>query len=311
VGQFYYGGQALIEGVMMRGRSSAVAAVRDRAGRLVTREERFQASAGRLRLFRLPLIRGVVALWETVVLGTRMMLFSADVQSGAAERGEGIPRTLVFGMMTISGIVAVLLFFVLPLLGVRAHSAFFGSAITSGITEGVVRLAIFLGYLLLIGRLERMGRVFEYHGAEHKTINAYEQGAPLTIQAVQRFSTIHVRCGTAFLLWIVVISIVVFAALGHSSLSVSILQRVILVPLIAGVSYEILRLSARFYRYGPVRLLVAPGLWLQRLTTREPSDGQVEVAIAALQAVLVADGTPVVCKGPVGLPAAETARMRS
>jgi uncharacterized protein YqhQ len=289
---FYYGGQAVLEGVMMRGRDRASVVVRAKDGRLVTHTELLSGGIYRSRLARVPLVRGLVMLWEMLVLGTRMMLFSANVQA----RGEieaDIPKPLVATMLTVSLVFAVGVFFVLPLLLARAGGRVWRGSLAANLAEGLVRLVLFVGYLALIGQLGQMRRVFQYHGAEHKTINAYESGAELTPASVRRFSTIHVRCGTAFLLWVVVISIFVFSLLGHPALLVGIGARIVLVPLIAACGYEVLRLGARFYHVGPVRAILQPGLWLQRLTTREPSDDQLEVAIAALRPVLEADGVPV------------------
>jgi uncharacterized protein YqhQ len=193
-------------------------------------------------------------------------------------------------MLTVSLAFVVGIFFVLPLVAVRAGGHALHGSLGANLLEGVVRLALFLAYLALVGQMGQMKRVFQYHGAEHKTINAYESGAELTPSSVRPFSTVHVRCGTAFLLWVVVISIFVFALLGHPPLLLGVLSRVVLVPVIATVGYEILRLGARYYGVLPVRLILQPGLWLQRLTTREPSDDQLEVAIVALRPVLEADG---------------------
>lgn len=286
---FYYGGQAVVEGVMMRGRAQATVAVRRRAGDVVIRTELLPAALYQRRVARLPFLRGLVMLWEMLVLGMRMMLYSANVQA-EADLGQEIPKALVAGMLAISLTFAVGVFFVLPLLLARAGGHIQSGSLASNAVEGIVRLALFVGYLLMIGRLGRMRRIFQYHGAEHKTINAYEHGSQLTPSAVQHFSTTHVRCGTAFLLWVVVISMFVFAVIGRPPLLVGILERIVLVPFIAAISYEVLRLGARFYHLAPVRVVLRPGLWLQRLTTREPTDDQVEVAIAALEPVLRADG---------------------
>lgn len=286
---FYYGGQAVLEGVMMRGRRKVAVVVRRKDGRLITRTEMLPDRLYRGRVARLPLVRGLVMLWEMLILGTRMMLFSANVQA-EEDFDRELPKRLIAVMMTVSLTFAVALFFVVPLLLARASGSIVQGSLAVNVVEGLVRLALFIAYLAAMGRMDRMKRVFQYHGAEHKTINAYEHGAPLTPQSVQRFSTIHVRCGTAFLLWVVFISIFVFALLGHPPILVGVVSRVVLVPLIAAISYEVLRAGARFYRITPVRLVLQPGLWLQRLTTREPSDDQVAVAIAALLPVLKADG---------------------
>jgi uncharacterized protein YqhQ len=289
MGKFYYGGQAVLEGVMMRGRAQATVAVRKRDGEMVLYTEPLPVALYQRKVARLPFLRGLVMLWEMLFLGMRMMLFSANVQA-ESDLGKEIPRSLIASMIAVSLMLAIGVFFVLPLLLVRAGGPLSSHSLVGNVAEGLVRLALFLVYLALIGRMDRMKRIFQYHGAEHKTINAYEHGAELTPANVQRFSTIHVRCGTAFLLWVVVISIVVFALLGHPPLLVGVLARIVLVPLVAALSYEVLRLGARFYNLAPVRLILQPGLWLQKLTTRDPSDEQIEVAIAALLPVLRADG---------------------
>lgn len=287
--KFYYGGQAVVEGVMMRGRHQATVAVRTSNGGLVSHTEELPSTLYQRRLARLPFIRGLVVLWEMLILGMRMMLFSANVQA-RQDLQKDIPKGLVGAMLAVSLTFAVGVFFVLPLLLARAGGHVVHGTLGSNAFEGAVRLLLFVGYLGLIGRLEQMKRVFQYHGAEHKTINAFEAGAELTPASVRRFSIIHVRCGTAFLLWVVVLSIFVFALIGHPPLLVGVLARIVLIPVIAAVSYEILRLGAGWYHVLPVRLVMQPGLWLQRLTTREPSDDQVEVAISALERVLAADG---------------------
>lgn len=287
----YYGGQAVIEGVMMRGACQATTIVRNRDGRLVERTEMLPARLYGRRVARLPLVRGLVMLWEMLVLGTRMMLFSAGVQA-RQEMGEEIPRGVIAAMLAFSLTFAVGVFFVAPLFLARLGGHWISGSLAGNALEGIARLALFLGYLALLGRMRQMRRVFQYHGAEHKTVNAYEAGAPLEVDSVQQFSTVHVRCGTAFLLWVVVLSIFIFALVGHPPLVIGVLSRVVLVPLIAACGYELLRLGARYYRLRPVRWLVQPGLWLQKLTTRDPSDDQVEVAIAALRQVLAADGVP-------------------
>jgi uncharacterized protein YqhQ len=286
VAKVYYGGQAVVDGVMMRGLSQATTVVRAPDGRMVSKTEDLPGAV-RGRVSKLPLLRGLVALWEMLILGTRMMLFSARVHSGLAE--EDVSGRAVGIMITFSLTLAVGLFFVFPLLVSRAAGGVVHGSLLGNVIEGLIRLALFIGYLALIARMPQMRTVFQYHGAEHKTINAYEAGAPLNPQSVQRFSTLHVRCGTAFLLWVAALSIVVFAVLGHPPFLIGIVSRIILVPVIAAIGYELLRLGARYYRYAPVRTVMQPGLWLQYLTTREPTDDQVEVAIAALRAVLSAD----------------------
>lgn len=293
--KFYYGGQAVVEGVMMRGRLQVAVAVRRADGEIVEYSEELPANLYRSTFARLPLIRGLVVLWEMLVLGTRMLLWSANMQVEEQVQEE-IPGYLIPVMMLFSLAFAVGLFFLAPLFLVRAASAapsIGHNAILRNIVEGAIRLALLVGYLLLLGRVENLQKVFRYHGAEHKAINAYEAGAPLTPESVQRFSLRHIRCGTAFLLWVMVISIFVFSILGNGPIWWRFASRVVLIPLIASTSYEILRIGARFYNVTWVRWIMTPGLWLQALTTRQPDDSQVECAIRALQHVLAADGEAV------------------
>lgn len=287
--KFYYGGQAVIEGVMMRGQHQATVAIRKSQGNVITHTELLPVGLYQRPIAKLPLIRGLVVLWEMLILGTRMMLFSANIRAGGEEQ-RPVPKGMIVGMLVFSLAFVIGVFFIGPLLLVRAGGHFAGGSLIGNAVEGVLRLVLFIGYLALIGQLAQMKRVFEYHGAEHKTVNAFEAGAELTPSSVRKFSTIHVRCGTAFLLWVVVLSIFVFALIGHPALPVTVASRIILIPLIASASYEVLRLGARYYHVPLVRAVLQPGLWLQRLTTREPSDDQLEVAITALKPVLEADG---------------------
>jgi uncharacterized protein YqhQ len=214
------------------------------------------------------------------------------------EQQEEIPGYLVPVMMVISLGLAVGLFFLAPLLLVN-HLPTGHNSILKNTLEGVIRLGLLVAYLLGVGQLGNLKRVFQYHGAEHKAINAYEAGAPLTPESVQRFSLRHVRCGTAFLLWVMILSIVVFSILGRGNIIWTISSRIILIPLIAALSYEILRIGARYYHVAVVRWIMTPGLWLQALTTRQPDDSQVECAVAALERVLAADGVAVSVPAPV------------
>lgn len=294
---FYYGGQAVIEGVMMRGRSSAAVAVRAPDRRVVLHEERLESQLYRSPVARWPFIRGMVLLWETLILGTRMMLFASSVAQPADEHAEqpvkpaaaSDPRVLL--PMLFSLTFAVALFFLLPLGITGLLSHWLGTGTVSLLFEGLLRLGILIGYLALIGRLPDIQRVFQYHGAEHKAINAFEAGEPLDVAHVRAASRVHTRCGTGFLLIVVVISIILFALLGNPPLVWRVLSRIVLVPVIAGIGYELLRLGARFYHVPLVKMLMAPSLALQGLTTREPDDTQIECAITALDAVLRTDGT--------------------
>lgn len=276
---------------MMRGRSLVAVAVRNPRGEIIIHTEPLTAKIYTSRWGQLPFVRGLGMLWDALGLGIRALLFSADV--ALDEEGEGevsFSGPVAWGTVALSLAFGVALFFVLPLLLVGWVDRYIHSALVSNLLEGAVRIAIFLGYLGAIGLLPDIRRTFAYHGAEHKTINAYEEGEPLEVARIQRHTTAHTRCGTAFLLWVVVVSILLFALLGRPPLLWRVLSRILLLPVIAGISYEMIRFSTRHKENPLVRALVAPSLALQRLTTREPTDDMVEVAIAALKPVLQAEG---------------------
>jgi uncharacterized protein YqhQ len=314
--KFYYGGQAVMEGVMMRGHHSAAVAVRRPDGAISVYEEVLNSRLYRSKLFRLPFLRGILLLWEMLVLGTRMMTLSANIASGAVNLEEGlvsaqgnvVPRQdvevsaeaekpLKLGgaslalTLLISLTFAIVVFFVGPLLLAGLLHNQLGVGWRSLLFEGVVRLLLLIGYLLLIGRIPEIQRVFGYHGAEHKAINTLEQGEPLDVAHVRRASRVHTRCGTGFLLLVMVVSILVFALVGSPSLLIKVASRIILVPVVAGIAYELMRFGATNYRFRVVRWLLAPGLALQGLTTRDPDDGMIECAIVSLKRVLVHDGS--------------------
>jgi uncharacterized protein YqhQ len=316
---FNYGGQAVVEGVMMRGRRSAAVAVRRASGDILLHEETLNPRLYANRWLQLPFLRGVLLLWDMLVLGTRMLAFAAaaslppdtvpgnkptplaavvpapstrttvvrDAAAGEVRSlsGPALALTLLFSLS-----FAVALFFLTPLAVVHVARSWVGAGWGSLIAEGIVRLVLLVGYLWLIGQFKDVRRVFEYHGAEHKTINAFEAGQPLDIAHVRAASRVHTRCGTGFLLIVMVVSIFVFAAVGQPPLPLRVLSRIVLIPVVAAISYELLRLGATYYRLRLVRWLVAPGLALQGLTTREPHDDQIECAIAALDRVLRRDG---------------------
>lgn len=287
--RFNYGGQALIEGVMIRGRRGVAVAVRDPDGRIVTHTERLEGGLYRTPLGRLPFARGIFALWETLNVGTRMLMFSANVASGnTPAEGDEAPAA-VRGTVAVALSFAVGLFFVLPLLLLNRANRKMRSPLASNLLEGAVRLGMFVGYIGLISRMDGIRRVFAYHGAEHKTVHAYEHDVPLEPAEVQRFPTAHPRCGTAFLLQVMALSAVVFSLFGRPSLARRLLLRVVMVPVLSSISYELLRLGARNTAFPLTRVMVGPGLALQRLTTREPDDAQVEVAIAAMKGALALD----------------------
>jgi uncharacterized protein YqhQ len=287
---FHYGGQAVMEGVMMRGKEGVAISVRQPNGELnIVREPLAGIYRGRLR--EIPVVRGVIVLVETLVLGTRSLLHSAQV-AAAEEVGKKIPTAALWGTVAVSLALGVALFFMVPLFATRyLIDPYISSTILSNIFEGLIRIGIFIGYLKLIGLIPDIRRVFAYHGAEHKVINAYEAGIPLDVESVKNYSTAHARCGTAFLFIVLIVAIFVFALVGQPTLWVRILSRIALIPVIAAISYEIMKLGAAHINNKIVRVLLAPGLLLQTMTTREPDDGQVEAAISALNEVIEIDQT--------------------
>ncbi len=295
----YYGGQAVIEGVMMRGRKTMTVAVRNPQGNIVLHSEPLTAKIYTSRWGSWPFVRGLGMLWDALGLGMRALLWSGEVAS-QEEEGEPVQFSGPVAWTTIAGSLAfsVALFFLLPTFASRWLATFVNdNPVIDAIFEGVIRLLLFVAYLWLIGRIPEIQRVFGYHGAEHKTINAYEAHAPLTVESVRRHSVQHTRCGTSFLLYVLVISIILFAPLtfaavqpGWLALLLRFITRLLLVPVVAGISYEILRFSADHIDKPLMRAAIAPGLALQKLTTREPDDPMIECAIAALEPVLAADG---------------------
>jgi len=281
---FHYGGQALIEGVMMRGPTDIGMSVRRPDGELETTRKRVPSIySGRLR--KIPLARGIIMLVERLVIGPQALMYSAE-KAASGEDGEEMPKWMLGLTVAASLAFSVLLFFVLPLLVSRSLDAHIASDFVSNLLEGLVRMLIFVAYVAVIGLMRDVRRVFAYHGAEHRVINAYEAGVPLTPEAVREYSTSHTRCGTSFIFVVLVFSIVVLSLLGRPVLWLSILSRIVLLPLIAAISYEFIKWSADRQSNPVVHALTAPGLLLQKLVTRAPDDGQIEAAIAALRAVL-------------------------
>jgi uncharacterized protein YqhQ len=277
-----YGGQALIEGVMMRGSRACAIAVRA-PDRSITVKTESLGGLYRHPAARYPLVRGLLTLWDALALGMRALTFSADVQMGQEHRPP--PKSMAL-TMAASLLLGVGLFFLFPAaLGYAAERLLSASAVTANLIEGVVRLLLLVGYVWAIGFWDEIRRVYAYHGAEHKTINAFEAGAPLTVESVGRFPVEHTRCGTAFLLTVAVFSILLFSALGPLPLLLRLASRIALVPVVAALAYEYIRLTSRFAERSWGRLLAAPNLALQRLTTREPSPDMIEVALAAFEAM--------------------------
>jgi uncharacterized protein YqhQ len=286
VKRFHYGGQAVIEGVMIRGQRYMVTAVRRPDGGIAVDTQPLPKMA-QSRARRVPVVRGLIVLIETLMLGIRSLTYSANVSM--EEENEKLSGGESGGIVAMAVAFAVGVFFIAPLFITRAVSTHIESVLLFNLVEGFIRLGFFVAYLKIIGLSASMKRVFAYHGAEHKTINAFEAGVALEVGAVRDYSTAHRRCGTSFLFIVLVIAIFVFAFIGRPALWLMVLLRVVLIPVIAGLGYEAVQFSARHENSAFVRALVAPGLWLQSMTTAEPDDKQLEVAIASLSHVMQAD----------------------
>jgi len=358
--RFQYGGQALIEGVLMRGRYALAVALRHPDGSIVWATERLDIGLRSRRAMRLPFLRGLVVLYDTIVTGTRWLVRSATLQALAAEEAdrkdgsaggsaagaagsllhsvvrlplvpilgaasdeapgsggsgpnytdpdatppnpkasaveEGFGKgyaVAVGGMLIVTLAFGVAIFFLLPLFLAQATVGRVDQGFGLQLSEGLIRVVIFIGYLLIVSRTPDVRRTFEYHGAEHMSIHTLEAGDPLTVEAARKYPTAHPRCGTEFLVVVLIVSILAFAVVGKLSPLWLIVSRVILVPVIAAVSYELLQLGARHRRHTLVRWLWSPGIWVQMITTRQPSDDMIEVALVSLQRALVADGNPI------------------
>jgi uncharacterized protein YqhQ len=281
--QVYYGGQAVIEGVMIRGPRTYAVACRRPDGELAVKTEHLgTVYAGWPR--KVPFVRGVVVLWETLALGMQALMWSSAIQLG--EDAEEQSNGPMWGVALVSFAIVAAIFFAGPLLLADLLHDLLGSDWAVIVVEGIIRLAIVVGYVAAIGLMHDVRRVYEYHGAEHKSIHALENGDPLEPEAVQKHPTAHVRCGTSFLLMVVIVSIIVFAAVGNPDLWIRILSRIVLIPVIAAIAYELIRLAGRFESSPITRALMWPNLALQAITTKPPDDAQVEVALAALKQVL-------------------------
>jgi len=291
------GGQAVLEGVMMRGPGNWAVAVRTPSGEIAQVSRSIESQMARHWVFRLPIVRGVMALGESLAIGFRALAISANYaaqdENGETEDGKEVSTELSRGALIFAFAVAigfaVLLFKVTPgllteLLPIKGTGWFV-------IVEGLIRVSIFVAYLSLISLLPDLRRVFQYHAAEHKAINAYEAGEELEPETVQRFSLIHPRCGTAFMLWVMVIAVFVFAFFGRPVWYWLIAERILLLPLIAGLAYELIRFAGKHQGNRVLMTWLAPGMWLQRLTTRQPTLDQLEVSIRALREVLKLEET--------------------
>jgi uncharacterized protein YqhQ len=330
--KFYYGGQAVMEGVMMRGQRHMAVAVRAPSGEIVMHEEPLNGAIYKHPVMKLPFLRGLVALWDALGLGMKALMFSANValeetDEGSATKDESSPTTneqqsttqssklstqnsfgaAAWVSVAIALVVMVGAFFVLPVVIANVIGAVLNneSTLFVNVVEGVIRLGLFLGYIWAIGFMPDIRRVFGYHGAEHKTINAYEAGVELTPEKVQEFTLLNPRCGTTFLLIVLLLATVLFILIGKLPFAFMVLSRIVLVPVVAAIAYEFIRLMANLYGNPVVRAIMAPGLALQKMTTRPPDLSMIEVGIVALNAVLVADGVAV--NAEVGMRNAEWA----
>ncbi len=298
------GGQAVIEGVMMRGPKESAVAVRTPEGEIVVDKKPVSSILQKWKILKLPVVRGVVSFVESLILGTRALMYSAEFfdieeeedkkkketmteeERKMAEAKESkIKNAAIYGSVAIALVFGVALFMLLPGALIDLIRPFFPNNVLATLVEGVVRIAIFLAYVSLVSLMTDIRRVFEYHGAEHKTIFCYESGQELTVENARNFSRLHPRCGTSFLLIVMVVSIILFSFISAENIFIRLALRLLLLPVVAGISYEFIKLAGRS-KSKAMQLVSKPGMWLQKITTREPDDSQLEVAIASLKAVL-------------------------
>jgi uncharacterized protein YqhQ len=299
-----YGGQAVLEGVMMRGRTFMAVAVRAPDKRIVVTSEALPKHLYGGIIQKIPLVRGMTMLWDALGLGMKALMFSADIQMSADSEGEddaaaharpaepaSLSKPLAWTTVAVALIFGIGVFFVTPLAVVGLAEQFVGAhTLWSNLAEGVIRLILLVGYVALIGLMPDVKRVYAYHGAEHMTIHALEHNDPLDPAHVAQYPPAHPRCGTAFLLEVVAISVVLFALLGTPDIWLRVLSRILLIPVIAGIAYELLRLGGKYPDSAFMKVIVAPGLLLQALTTRYPDESQMEVAIASMEELLLREG---------------------
>lgn len=301
------GGQAVMEGVMMRGPQKTAVAVRKPDGEITLKIDE-NGTKKKNRFFKLPVIRGCINFFESMVIGVKALMYSAEFIDLEEEEpteskfekwledklGDKIKDVLIYFSLIVSLCLSVGLFILLPTVITRGIEALFdsvpfiGTKTFTSLCEGIIRMLIFLSYLALVSQMKDIKRVFEYHGAEHKTIACYEAGEELTVENVKKYTRLHPRCGTSFLLFVMVVSIIVFSLLPRTSIIPRILMRIALLPVVAGISYEIIKLAGRS-KSKCVSWLTKPGLWLQKLTTREPDESQMEVAIESIKSVIPED----------------------
>jgi len=287
------GGQAVIEGVMMKGAEDIAIAVRKPDGEIVVKKEKLKSN--RKKISKIPIIRGIFTFVDSLVLGVNALLYSSefvDVEEEEKKKpsklDEFLEKNIIWISVVISVVFSVVLFILLPTVLVGVLKAYTGNTLILNGIEGIVRIAIFLGYILAISGMKDIRRVFEYHGAEHKSIFCYEHGEELTVENVRKYGRLHPRCGTSFLFIVMIVSILLFSLFRWSGLLMRLVIRILLIPIVAGISYEIIKWAGK--SESKLSCIVStPGMWLQKLTTREPDDKQIEVAVEALKNVLVPD----------------------
>lgn len=277
------GGQAVIEGVMMRGPKSTAIAVRKDNGEIVLKKDENHSISERYKFLKLPILRGVVSLIEMMIIGIQTLSYSATM--AGYEEEETLTTKDIAIALASAVVFAVVLFIILPTAAVKFISANIKTPFLLSLAEGFLRIAIFVAYVAVISLMKDIRRVFEYHGAEHKVVHCYEHGEDLTPENAKKYSTVHPRCGTSFIMIVMIVSILLFSILGWPGIIARIVSRILLLPVVAGISYELIQLAGR--SSSPfLKILNTPGMWLQKLTTREPDESQLEVAIAALKAVI-------------------------
>ncbi|HCL91126.1 MAG TPA: DUF1385 domain-containing protein [Candidatus Atribacteria bacterium] len=278
-----YGGQAVIEGVMMRSPLKYAIAVRRPDKEIILKIGKLKSLSNKLKFLKWPIFRGIVNLLESLVLGLKALTYSAEQATGEEEKINSVE---MFFTVVIAFGLFIVFFIALPTAMARYLDRYLSNVIVYNLFEGLLRISIFIAYLFFISKIKDIRRVFEYHGAEHKVIYTYEAGEELNVDNVKKHSTLHPRCGTSFIFIVLIMSILVFSLLGKQTLLLRIAYRIAIIPIIAGLSYEILKLSAKNMNKILVKWAVMPGLWFQKLTTNEPDDAQIEVAIKALKGVL-------------------------
>jgi uncharacterized protein YqhQ len=278
-----FGGQAVMEGVMMRSKDNLVICVRQPNQEIITKTEKLRSLSQKYKILKAPFIRGILALFETLYSGVKGIYFSANATFGDENEEVSLSPKEIAITVAFSLCLSVLIFSVTPFFLTSLLNL--GQGVVFSITEGIVRIGFLLGYLAAVSMLKDFKRILQYHGAEHASINAYEAGVELNVENVRAFSRFHPRCGTSFLLIVSVVSILFFSLISSPDYLTRLSYRIILIPVISSVSYELLRISDRYKKSILVRALVAPGIFLQRLTTRQPDDGMIEVAIKALKEV--------------------------